>query len=306
MKHLYILLLGLIFSNFGCSQSTPEETKSKTRPKFEEGTSNSLLWQITGNGMKDTSYVFGTMHLIDSQYYYFPDKLKELIKASDLVVLEIGEELNDPFKAMSLMKLDEGQSLFDFFNEAQEDSIIAWVEEKAGFNETQFRAMFGSMKPFVLISLGTELDMAKNAESYERTIMAIQSENKIPLRGLETLEDQISVFDNFSDEEQAQMVMETIRNSGENSELTMKKMMRLYHDQNIDSLNIMIHEEGETLADKEDALLSNRNHKWIPKINKMIADKKVFIAVGAGHLAGENGVLQLLRDEGYTVTPLKL
>lgn len=305
MKHLYILLLGLIFSNFGCSQSVEKEVK-KSAPSFEEGTKNSLLWQITGNGIKDTSYVFGTMHLIDKEYFYFPDNLKELIKSSDLVVLEIGEELNDPFKAMSLLKLDEGESLFDFFNEAQEDSIITWVEEKAGFNETQFRAMFGGMKPFVLISLGTEMDMAKDGESYERTIMAIQSENKIPLQGLETLEDQISVFDNFSDEEQANMVMETIRNSGEDSEIMMKNLMRLYHEQNIDSLNIMIHEEGETLADKEDELLSNRNHKWIPKINKMVADKKVFIAVGAGHLAGENGVLQLLREEGYTVTPLKL
>lgn len=305
MKHLYILLIGLILSNASCSQSEKKENEKPTNPLFEEGTNNSLLWQITGNGLKDTSYVFGTMHLIDKEHFYFPESLRNLIKSSDLVVLEIGEELNNPLKALSLLQLDEGQSLFDYFTDEQEETIFTWVQDNMGLNKVQFEAAFGKMKPFVLVSLGAEMDVAENGESYEKTIMEIQSKNGIPLKGLETLEDQIGVFDNFTDEEQASMVMETIRMSGE-EDTTMELMIDLYTRQNIDSLHLLIQQEGETLADKEDELLNNRNHNWIPKINQMVKGKTVFIAVGAGHLAGEQGVLQLLREEGYKVTPLKL
>ena len=149
------------------------------------------------------------------------------------------------------------------------------------------------------------MDMAKSAESYEKTIMKIQKESKIKLEGLETIEEQLGIFDDMTDEEQAEMVMEAIRKDGE-SEKMILDMMKIYRRQNIDSLYLMSHEEGETIANKEDEFLSNRNHKWIPKINSMIADRRVFIAVGAGHLGGKEGVLNLLREEGYTITPLKL
>lgn len=305
MKQFHLLLIGLLIASFGCSQAQEEKSNKPNAPKFEEGTENALLWQITGNGLKDTSYVFGTMHLINKEYFYFPDKLKTLIQSTDAVVLEIGEDLNDPFKAMKLMQLEGDRTIFDFFNEEQTDSILTWVEGNMGMNREKFTAAFGKMKPFILVSLGSEMNMAKCAESYEKTIMKIQKESKIKLEGLETIEEQLGIFDDMTDEEQAEMVMEAIRKDGE-SEKMILDMMKIYRRQNIDSLYLMIHEEGETIANKEDEFLSNRNHKWIPKINSMIADRRVFIAVGAGHLGGKEGVLNLLREEGYTITPLKL
>ena len=109
----------------------------------------------------------------------------------DAVVLEIGEDLNDPFKAMKLMQLEGDRTIFDFFNEEQTDSILAWVEGNMGMNREKFTAAFGKMKPFILVSLGSEMDMAKSAESYEKTIMKIQKESKIKLEGLETIEEQM-------------------------------------------------------------------------------------------------------------------
>lgn len=306
MKHLYILLIGLAFANVGCSQSKEETTEEKVaKPRFEEGTNNSLLWQITSPDLKDTSYIFGTMHLIQKQYFYFPESLKNLIKSTDLVVLEIGEDLNNPMKAMQLLKLEEGKEMFDFFNEAQEDSILVWAEDKLGFDEKQFRAGFGTMKPFIIVSLASEADMMKTAESYEKTILKIQGEADVKLAGLETIEEQMSIFDNLTDEEQAQMVMEAIRED-QDAKNQLQQMMELYSRQNIDSLQLLIHDESDAIADKEAEFLTNRNHNWVPKIEEMIAKQRVFIAVGAGHLGGAEGVLELLRKEGYKVTPLKL
>ena len=305
MKHLYFLLIGLAFSIFGCAQSEKTTEEKKILPKLEEGTTNSLLWMVTHEEAKDTSFVFGTMHLIQKEYFFFPDKLEEIIKATDLVVLEIGEEMNNPLKAMQLLRLEEGKSMFDFFNEAQKDSILDWAEEEMGMSETAFEASFGKMKPFVIVSAASEKDMMANAESYEKTIMQIQKEAKVKLEGLETLEEQMSIFDDLTDEEQAQMVMEAIKGDNE-SKKQLESMMRLYKRQNIDSLYTMIHAESDMIADKESEFLSDRNKKWIPKMNDMMEGKRVFFAVGAGHLGGKEGVLELLREKGYTVTPVKL
>jgi len=305
MKHFYIILVGLVISHVSCSQPQEATTDEKNLPKLEEGTNNSLLWMVTKENSKDTSFVFGTMHLIQKKYYYFPDLLKEVIQASDLVVLEIGEEMNNPFKAMKLLQLEEGKSMFDFFNEAQKDSILDWAQQELNMSPEMFETSFGKMKPFVLVSTASEMDMLSDSESYERTIMKVQKEAEIKLEGLETLEEQMSIFDDLTDEEQATMVMEAIRGD-EDADKQLETMMRLYSQQNLDSMYLLIKDESASIADKEDEFLTDRNKKWIPKMDEMMKGKRVFFAVGAGHLGGDQGVLELLRDEGFKVSPVKL
>jgi uncharacterized protein YbaP (TraB family) len=68
----------------------------------------------------------------------------------------------------------------------------------------------------------------------------------------------------------------------------------------------MIHEEGGTISQEENTFLEERNKNWVPKIATFIAQKKTFIAVGAGHLGGPNGLIRLLEQKGYTLTPIVL
>jgi uncharacterized protein YbaP (TraB family) len=68
----------------------------------------------------------------------------------------------------------------------------------------------------------------------------------------------------------------------------------------------MIQEEGGTISEEMSNFIDKRNENWVPKIKTFIADKKTFIAVGAGHLGGPNGVIRLLQKEGYTLTPIEL
>ena len=307
MKYIFFLSLLLVFSHFGCSQAEKKtaETKKKSLPEFKEGTDNSLLWMITKEGATDTSFVFGTMHIIQKKHFFFPELLENVIKASDLVVLEVGEEMNNPLAAMSLLRLEEGKSMFDFFNTSQTDSLLIWAKSEMGLSEEIFRASFGQMKPFVIVSAASAGDMLKDSESYERTIMEIQNEEKIKLLGLETLEEQMSIFDGLTDEEQAQMVMEAIK-AGPEEQKELDDMMRLYTDQKIDSMYNMIHDGSDAISNREAEFLFDRNERWIPKMEEMMQDKRVFFAVGAAHLGGEKGVLELLRKEGFKVTSIKL
>ena len=147
--------------------------------------------------------------------------------------------------------------------------------------------------------------MLSDSESYEQTIMKIQKEAEIPLEGLESLEEQMSIFDDLTEEEQATMVMDAIR-GGDEAKQQLEDMLRLYRAQNIDSMYLMIHDEGDVIADKENEFLTKRNLKWIPRMEEQMKGKRVFFAVGAAHLGGEEGILELLRREGYKVTSIKL
>ena len=267
-------------------------------------TESSLLWKIEGNGIPKGSYLFGTMHLIEKEYFIFPDKLEKLVKKSDQLVMEL-PGLPNQLEALKLVKLEEGVTFFDFFTPEQTDTILAWAKSELKMSEEKFRKTMGGMKPFVVVQSATQLQFIGKTESYEMTFEKLARENGIEIKGLETLEEQMSLFDDLTREQQAEMVMEGIRNSDKTMELT-KTMQQVYNRQNVDSLYILIEEEGGTISEEQSEFLDKRNEKWIPKIEAMISEKKTFIAVGAGHLGGPNGVIRLLEKRGYTLTPVEL
>lgn len=261
-----------------------------------------LLWEIKGDGVKK-SYLYGTMHLIEKDYFSYSKKLQKVLEKSDLLVLEIGESPN-PLEDAQLLMLKEGE-LFDFFTEEQTDSLVQWVEKETGLNEEVFRATFSQMKPFAVVQMILQMQFVGKTESYELSFRKTATASDIPLAGLETAADQLAIFDNLSDEDQVNMVMETLRNPGEGKEV-LRKMQELYQLQDVDSLYQLITEDSDVIAEEQNALLDARNKRWIPQIEDHIAAGKTFIAVGAGHLGGPNGVIRLLEKRGYTLIPVKL
>ena len=98
------------------------------------------------------------------------------------------------------------------------------------------------------------------------------------------------------------MLMKSIR--GENKESDLEYVVKLYKTQNIEAMVSVMQNESD-IAEYEHLLLTNRNRNWIPKIEQLISEQATFIAVGAGHLGGADGVISLLRKQGYVVTPIK-
>ena len=99
--------------------------------------------------------------------------------------------------------------------------------------------------------------------------------------------------------------METIRSEKDEGAM-LRRMQERYRTQDVDALYDMIHKEGGEIAKEEERFLNHRNRNWVPQIIEMISEKKTFIAVGAGHLGGPNGLIRLLEKEGYTLEPVSL
>jgi uncharacterized protein YbaP (TraB family) len=286
-------LLSFFFALVGFSQST-------TAFPMQE---SSLLWKIEGPGIQKGSYLFGTMHLIEKQYFIFPDKLEKIVKKTDKLVMELAG-LPNQLEALKYVTLTEG-TFADFFSKEQMDSILVWAKSELNMSEEAFTKTMSKMKPFVVVQMATQIHFMGKTESYEMSFEKIARENDIAIAGFETIAEQMGIFDKMTKEQQTEMVMETIRDPKKGIEVT-QKMQKLYQGQNVDSLYLMIQEEGGTITEDQATILDDRNERWIPMIEEMAKKEKLFIAVGAGHLGGPKGVIRLLEQKGYTLTPVKI
>ena len=295
--HKVIFYSLFIFSGLICISFTSSEISPFPLSK------SSLLWKIEGQNINEECYLFGTMHRIEKDFFIFPKKLEKLVSKSDLILMELSK-IPTQSESLPLITLKNG-SFFDFFNEVQTDSILDWANREMKLDEKSFRTIFHKMKPFVALQAAIQIQFSGKIESYEKRFYDISNDKKIETIGLENIEQQMSFFDNLSKSDQAEMVMESIRDSKKSIRL-LKKMEEVYNRQNVDSLYLLIKEDGGVLAKKQQEFLDNRNKNWIPMIKSNMENKKCFIAVGAGHLGGENGIIRLLQKEGFYLTPINL
>lgn len=268
----------------------------------EKDTTSSLLWEITGKKVKSPSYLFGTIHLISADKFYFPDQLSAKVKKTERLVMEIGG-LSDQIQMAHLLFLEEG-NLFDHFSPSQTDSIINYIEKNLSYDSIQVRTMFGRMKPIALMQLFTKKAFGESPRSYEMEFEKIAKAEELEIKGLESIEEQMAIFDGMTMEDQVEMVMSGIVDDEESDSL-IAKLQETYLSQDIEAIYSFMEADSTSLMKYEDDILFDRNARWIPLIKKHIKKKRCFIAVGAAHLGGEKGVINLLRAEGYTVTPIK-
>jgi uncharacterized protein len=260
---------------------------------------NSLLWEISGNGLSKPSYLFGTIHMICREDFFMPSIVVEKFKAADKVFLEM--DMDDPAMQMKLMKLamlPGGQSLKKIFGEDYKlvDSFFKV--------HSQFPlVMFNGFKPMMVMSLMyMEMLPCEAQESYEQRFMALAKEQNKDILGLETVEDQMKVFDDIPDSVEAKNIVKMIAEY-EQQKQQFADMVKVYKEQNLNKLMQSV-EGSPDLMNAEEALLTNRNNNWIPVIEKNMKEGACFFAVGAAHLAGKNGVIGLLQKAGYKVQPV--
>ena len=259
----------------------------------------SLLWEISGNGLETPSYLYGTIHIIPQDSFYVSDKVEELLESSERLVMEMELDAATMMSSAMGMMLKPPNSLKSLLSDEDYTFLRGFMRDSL----RQPLPMYQMIKPIFIeqhVSMGYCMD--EQPASYELYFMQKYNEWKKPISGLETAEEQLKFFDSITLEEQAQSLMETIREPGKLCE-QYSQMVSLYRQQNLDSL-ISLTQEDPDIGEHTDVLLDNRNQNWISQLEAFMQEEQVFIAVGAAHLPGEQGVIMLLRAEGYEVTPV--
>lgn len=284
------------FSLIFCFSNIDAQTGSKV--SNTDSTLNTLLWQISGNGLTTPSYLFGTFHLLCKEDIHFGEALKQAVAGSGKVYLEL--DLDDPATLMGglmLMNMKGGKKLKDLYTDEQYKRVSNFFKDSL---KTPI-GLFQQMKPAFLESLLYPKMMPCNAaSSIEESIMQLAKASGKQISGLETMAFQASLFDSIPYEKQAEELLHSI-DSMEQSKIYFGLMLDAYKMQRLDKIENIINDPAYGETENQDVLLDNRNKNWVGQLKEIMKKGSVFTAVGTGHLVGKNGLISLLRSAGFTV-----
>ena len=289
MRKLPVLLITFFVQHFFAPVATAQTDEY-----------NALLWEISGNGISSPSYLYGTVHMICAEDFVIGKRLREKFKSAQKVFLEV--DMDDPSMNMKMMQLSllRGKKLSDMFSDSDYNKLNVFFRDTIGMPLT----LLNTMKPFVLFSILTLKSLpCAEPQSYELSFVKMAKEQSKEVLGLETIEDQMKIFDGMPDSVQVQMVMRYI-NEFDEQKKEFAKMVNAYKQENLDSIYEHIMSSPD-ISGSEEVLLFNRNEKWIPIMETAMQKEKIFFAVGAGHLGGPKGVINLLREKGYSVKGIR-
>ena len=294
MRSVIIIFSCCIFFS-GCKSQTKKPLAKKNND------TNTLLWQVSGKDLKNPSYLFGTFHLLCKDDIKFSEQLKSSLQSTDEVYMEM--DMDDPSTMLSgllYMNMKDGKKLKDLYTTDEYKKVESYFSDSLGMP----MMMFQSIKPYFLIAmLYPKMMDCKTASGVEEELMSLAKENKKEIKGLETMQFQASVFDSIPYQWQAKELLKNI-DSFSFYKKEFDTMVLEYKNQQLSVMEKLL-AKSEFGSDKyEDILLTNRNINWVGQLKSIMKKESVFVAVGAGHLVGEKGLLNLLRKEGYTVEPL--
>jgi len=262
---------------------------------------NTLLWEISGNGLTTPSYLFGTFHLICKDDIPFGGQLKTALHSVKEVYMEL--DMDDPatmLGGLKFMKMRGDSTLKNLYTPDEYKKVELFFKDSLHLP----LAVLQGMKPLLLSAmLYPKLLACTTTGGVEEELLQLTKEYKKEVQGLETMAFQASVFDSIPYTQQAKELLKTI-DSLDAYKKYFTNMVKVYKNQQLDEMLKMFSSSEFGMDDNQDILLDKRNINWVTQLNSIMKRESVFIAVGAGHLVGEMGLISLLRKEGYTVRPI--
>lgn len=307
-KKIY-LLVGLILTLFtliGCSNNNSKKETEKTTEvvttENEEKETIGVAWpfyEIKKDGQVK-GHMLGTIHVAKEEIYPFPNEIVESLKESENFITEVlmadlqGEETQN----VLMEKITSGEPLINTLNEETKVEFLKTLEsyglkeEKiASFNRFGITQITDALVYAPMVNFGVDMQLSS---------LSAKNENQKNI-GLETIEEQYEILPKIYDvpadsNEWAKSILPYEENKKMNEELLQSYIDGNILEKYVDANSLEVTEEQYNL------LLVNRNLNWIKQLPQYLEkENQSFIAVGAGHLPGEKGLIKLLEEEGYEV-----
>jgi len=272
-------------------------------------TQGQLLWKITGNGLKNPSYLFGTHHLIPIQFLDSVPGLYPAFNSAKMVVSEV--VLNNLDATPAIRKaalLPDTITIRGLLNQAEYEFVNQELTNTLRMSLDNLNKMHPS-----LISKLYELELYKKYEHFDENTQSdtyfqlVAAKKGIPIAGLETVEQQVKLLFPENIKKETQLLVASIRNK-EMLIQEMREMNQLYREGNLDALEVLANQSNKqwNVSEEENKkLIDDRNINWVKQLPDLIKNNSCFVAVGALHLPGNKGLIKLLKNEGYKVIPVK-
>ncbi|MEJ7643843.1 MAG: TraB/GumN family protein [Chryseolinea sp.] len=290
-RHLFFAIIA--FSG----QSIPLSAQSEVE--------DAMFWEVRGKDLSSPSFLFGTFHLLGSRYV---DSLTQVMNNFNQCKTFVGEILIDSSMTMKMMiaaRLDN-TSLDKLLTPADYQKTAVWLRELSGYELNMFNGMNPmAIQIFLMTMLQDKYFPSENVSDDPMDIYFQKEGKRVgkKLVGLETFDTQIhALFTQFTLERQVAMLTKFV-DEKEKAKGELIQLNKSYRNGNLSQLELLLADQTYTKQEAE-VMLDLRNKQWIEQLPSLMKIQPTFVAVGALHLAGKNGLVNLLRQAGYTVTPM--
>ncbi|NIG57148.1 TraB/GumN family protein [Chitinophaga sp. Cy-1792] len=257
---------------------------------------NSMLWKISGNGLQQPSYLYGTYHMVCANDFIIKDKVRQALEGSNTYVIEADviheEELK---KLQPMMFSDTAQSKrLPAKTYTEVDSILKKVIG-VGFDKVD-NLTLSTISSIMMQAIYT----CQEKKRYEEELFKLATAKQIPMDTLESIEGQMVFYKKaFSDE----VTLDQIRNFDQYKGI-LQSSVKQYNNEELLALHSVNTDPKYMTKETQYWLLQVRNANWVKKMPAMMKKGSNFFAVGAAHLAGNDGLIRLLQAQGYKVEPV--
>ena len=288
-------LLFTLTSLFSCESKSQFNTAKNNK---------SLLWEIIGKDLQKPVYIYGTMHLLCKQDAALSNNLKKIISIADEIYFEIDmDDLGQLLSGFSMGTMKNDTTLTQLYSEEEYQRVKSFFDQHGMGMQLQ---MFSKMQPMLISALVYQTMLpCTDADGIELSIMQLVHQQKKEIKGLETAAFQAAILDKIPYDTQAKELLNSI-DSIKATQAESDEMIKLYKEQDLDKLlEYSLKSDGGTTTEVQDVMINDRNRDWAGQFPNITKNKSLLIAVGAGHLGGKSGLLNLLKENGYTIRPLE-
>ena len=260
-----------------------------------------LLYQISGNGLTEASYLYGTIHILPKDKFELSNSLKRAFDASTTIAMEVDLDMSGAEKIALAQKvmLPDGKTLKDFMAAQDYLQLKAYCIDSLQWSESKFERS-SKLKPMFFSSVLIQENMS-NMASYEMEFNKMAKKRKKETIGLETIEFQLGLFDQLPMQTQVDMLKQDYKSDMKNYDT----LLACYLREDLETLGKLMAEETSAYPEFNELMLVQRNKSWIAPMRAQMQKESTFFGVGAAHLSGPDGVVALLRAQGFTVTAIK-
>jgi uncharacterized protein len=270
----------------------------------------SLLWEVSGNGLKSPSYLFGTYHLLNHSWFEEQPAALHAFRKSEGVVVEMLMD-SSLLPRIAYMGIMPDRKISELLSKEDFDQVDKALQKGMGFS----LRMLDQMKPAVvqmMLTMGyAQQEVGELLAKYPGQPQDLwfasqgQKEGK-QVTAFETMEQQIKIlYDGLSVEDQARQLVEMVRDRQDDPALN-RKLAELYMTQDLPGMWAFYVEQSAKSDISMAHLIDDRNQAWAEALPDLMAEGSQFVGVGALHLPGPTGLITLLRNQGYTVAPVRV
>jgi uncharacterized protein YbaP (TraB family) len=279
LRFALLVVLASLVSSHLCAQKN-------SRPNYK------LLWRISGNGLNKPSYLFGTMHAQDKRAFNLNDSVIAKVLECEAFAMEVHPDSVNRFMASIILNQDRQ----NFESQMTPNEFVHYdslMKKKTGLSLKKFKTTREAT--YFLQQRGMKKDKNTFLDAW---LYNIAREKGKLMTGLESIAVQAKLYDDAREVSDFKKFLESDSDYGQ----SIDNLFDLYYEGNVEA--IYKYSKSNTPEDQFKSIIIERNMNMTDNIVREIHQRSVFMAIGAAHLGGEPGVVNLLKQKGYSVTPV--